>query len=150
MALDDARARARAAYPEIEIEDSVFAARAGELDDAHAPDLWLAIACSRGDAKALAIFEQKFLPEVARGVAAVDPSPTFADEVIQELRAKLLVAGADGEVRFARYDGRGPLVAWLRVIALRIALDMRRKDRPQVPIEDRLIADADPARSPEE
>src|SRR5262249_22207265 len=134
----------------IEIDDSEFIARAAQLDDAHAADLWLAIARSRGDAKALAIFEQQFLPQGARCVAAGDPSPAFADEGVQDLRAKLPVAGTGGEIRFARYDGRGPLVAWLRVIALRIALDMRRKDRRQVPIEDELIADADPARSPEE
>jgi RNA polymerase sigma-70 factor (ECF subfamily) len=58
------------------------------------------------------------------------------------LAEKLLVAGADGRVpAIADYGGRAPLSAWLRVAAIRAALNLRRGKANQVePDHDRELA----------
>src|SRR5439155_10618188 len=44
--------------------------------------------------------------------------------------------------------GTGPLAGWLRVVALRTAVDLKRKGWREVPVEDGLARFAAPARSP--
>jgi len=57
-----------------------------------------------------------------------DPSPGFVDEVRQSLREKLLVSRSGMPPRIAEYSGRGALANWVRVAALRAAVDLRRRD----------------------
>jgi RNA polymerase sigma-70 factor (ECF subfamily) len=124
---------ARAASKDVHVEDADFVAHVarslpaedprGALASLHAADLYLALACGRGDARAIAELERKFMSAVpdalTRMAGKVQP-----DDVVQTLRAKLLVS--DGERRILGYSGRGPLGGWIRVAALRIALDMIR------------------------
>jgi RNA polymerase sigma-70 factor (ECF subfamily) len=104
------------------------------LEKLHAEDLYLACACAHKDPRAMAIFEEKYNPEVPSYVGQIDRSPSFIDEVRQELRQKLFVP-AEGATRpkICEYTGKGPLGAWLRVVAVRIALNMRR--RPRLTVE---------------
>ena len=95
------------------------------LEATHTDDLYLAFACVAGDEAALRAFERAFLGEVSAFIASVDRSPAFADEVRQELRNKLF-ASLGGEPKIAEYTGRGALGGWVRVSALRIALNLRR------------------------
>lgn len=150
-ALQEALATARAAWPELAVEAPAFvgylAARVPEGEEpvsaaraVHAADLYLACACVAGDRVALARFDRDFLSRVDRFVAGVDSSPAFADEVRQRLRERLLVgapvrgaeegaaAGAVSPARMADYSGRGALAGWLRVAALRLALNLRRDE----------------------
>ena len=47
----------------------------------------------------------------------------------QRLRERLFV-GSDGEpARLASYSGRGPLGTWVRIAAIRLALNLRRSER---------------------
>jgi RNA polymerase sigma-70 factor (ECF subfamily) len=95
-------------------------------------DLYLAAACATGDPAALAALERGPLAEVGAFVAHIDRSPAFADEVRQLLRERLLVPapGAPGKPpKISEYAGRGPLGAWLRVAAVRAALNARRGTR---------------------
>jgi RNA polymerase sigma-70 factor (ECF subfamily) len=64
-------------------------------------------------------------------VARINSSPVFADEVRQALRQRLLI-GEGRAPRIAEYTGRGPLGAWVRVAAVRVALNLRtaNKERP--------------------
>ena len=53
--------------------------------------------------------------------------PDFAAEVAQTVRQKLLVSPAPGQPgKIAEYRGAGPLGGWIRVIAVRVALDLKR------------------------
>ncbi len=45
----------------------------------------------------------------------------------QALREKLFVGKGDSPPKIAEYDGRGALASWVRVIALRAAIDLRRR-----------------------
>jgi RNA polymerase sigma-70 factor (ECF subfamily) len=56
----------------------------------------------------------------------VDASPAFAADVCQKLRIRLLVRDGDIPPRIVRYTGEVPLSAWIRVIALRLALNAKR------------------------
>lgn len=148
-ALQEAVAAARAAWPELTMDAGAFvgylAARLPEGEEpvaavraVHAADLYLACACGAGDRVALARFDRDFLSPVDRYVAGVDSSPAFADEVWQRLRERLLVgapvrgagdnAAAVSPARMADYSGRGALAGWLRVAALRLALNLRRDE----------------------
>ena len=64
----------------------------------------------------------------------LDARPEFIDDVMQELRTKLLVPP---DPRILRYGGRGPLLAWIRVAASRIAIDSLRAVRDDVLREPR-------------
>jgi RNA polymerase sigma-70 factor (ECF subfamily) len=139
-ALQARDAAARAAWPEIPLEARAFAAHiadrlpeGSEASDAilglHAADLFLASACSIGIGTALAAFERVHLPRVAGLVRRIDPSPAFADDVTGAMREMLLVPLHGHRPRIAEYSGRGPLSGWLRVVAIRTALRLRRQQR---------------------
>jgi RNA polymerase sigma-70 factor (ECF subfamily) len=88
-------------------------------------DLYLAFGCLAGDKGALLAFEQAYLRDVGAFVASIDRSAAFADEVRQALRDKLFAADV-GQPKIAEYAGSGALGGWVRVAAMRIALNLRR------------------------
>ena len=75
---------------------------------------------------------------------------TVEDELRQEVRRKLLVASPDGAIKLVRYAGRGKLRGLVKVVAVRSALDLVRRERgrPAGPPED-LERLASPAENPE-
>ena len=124
--------RARAAWPELELDEDGFAAHVGRhLDGGDAAalfagDLWLAYGCSLGDGDAVAAFDREVLSRVGLLLGRMQPTPQLVDDVRQALREKLLVAAPGARPRIAEYAGRGPLQAWVRVAAVRAALDLLR------------------------
>jgi RNA polymerase sigma-70 factor (ECF subfamily) len=126
-------ARARAEWPHLAAHDTDLVAQVARrsaevaLDALHAGDLLLAVGCARGERGALEAYESRYLRAHALGaaLARIDSSPSFADEVRQVVREKILVAPAGREPRIAEYSGRGSLAAWTRVVAMRAALDLR-------------------------
>jgi len=95
----------------------------------HASHLYLACACARGLPSAIACLEAHFISRVPTYVAHLDPAGTLADEVAQDLRTRLLLSEGNAHGRIGDYSGRGDLAAWLRVVALRAALKLRRSQR---------------------
>jgi RNA polymerase sigma-70 factor (ECF subfamily) len=87
-------------------------------------DLYLACACARGVPGALETFERAYLAHVGRLVAHMDATASFADDVRQGLRERLLMSHGDVAPRISTYHGRGPLLSWLRVAASRVAFDL--------------------------
>ncbi len=95
------------------------------LDGLHTGDLYLACACARNQAQALAAFEQAYVTRVPAYLKRGNAPADFIHEVAQKLRKHLFLA--DGaEPRITAYSGLGPLGAWVRMTALRIALDLER------------------------
>jgi RNA polymerase sigma-70 factor (ECF subfamily) len=98
----------------------------GDLMEIHPADLYLAFACLSGDREALTIFEHDYVRDV-RFVPGHRGDGAPFDEIRQLVRERLLVQGPDGAPpKIASYRGRGPLGAWLRMCAVRIALDGHR------------------------
>jgi RNA polymerase sigma-70 factor (ECF subfamily) len=111
-----------------------FSLRAGGGDDSNAADLFIACACGDGDRAAIEALEERYLGPARGSLKRLDARPEFIDDVMQELRAKLLLPP---EPRILHYGGRGPLLAWIRVAASRIAIDSLRAVRDDVLREPR-------------
>lgn len=73
-----------------------------------------------GKAEAMAELERLLSREVTRVAAS---HQLAADELRQAVRERLLVGASP---RLAQYDGTGPLTAWLRAVASRVASNLVR------------------------
>ena len=124
---DRAFAAGQEAWPGVNLDRAAFAERMGELQvDPEAllrrpEDLYLATACIRRDPVALGLFERNFLASVTRQLGRVALGPAEQDELLQRLRVLLLVGQSP---KLQQYRGSGPLGAWVRVCALRLAIEM--------------------------
>jgi RNA polymerase sigma-70 factor (ECF subfamily) len=85
------------------------------------------------------------VPAIDRAIAHLAKDGVDRDEVLQRLRQKLFVGGA----KIREYSGRGPLAGWLRVAAVREALNLRRELRPGADVEEDEPLDLAPANDPE-
>jgi RNA polymerase sigma-70 factor (ECF subfamily) len=151
---------ARAAWPDVALDEAGFVQHLAERmpadGDAAAAlaavrpgDLLMAWACGRGDEQALALFERHFVAPVTAYLARSNPTPAQTDEVKQALRLRLLVADGGAPPRIARFDGQGPLGGFVRVVATRLAIDLRRAERPRGPADDEPLAFRAPGADPE-
>jgi RNA polymerase sigma-70 factor (ECF subfamily) len=90
-------------------------------------DIALALALANGDAAALEVFDTEVIPDVRGALVRFGRDGDFVDEALQRVRVKLLVG--DPTPRIAEYRGRGPLAAWIQIVAIREALMMQRATR---------------------
>jgi len=142
----------REKWPEVPLDDTTFVAHVAErlpaddparaLDELHGSDLFVACACANQLAPAIAALERDFLPRMTASVRRIDPSPDFVDEARQRLRERLLVGTPS---RIAEYSGAGPLEGWMRVAAMRVALNLQRENRRKADLRP----DPAPAHDPE-
>ncbi len=138
--LAEALRAARAVWPTVHVPDEAFAAylREREIDVASSQataDLYLACACARGDAAAVAVFEAHYLVGLIGTLVSHDFPSAVAEDAVQSVREKLLCATP----KIASYRGAGTLSGWVKVVAMREALQLLRKDRP-APAERQLAA----------
>ncbi len=94
-----------------------------------AVDLHLAFAARQGHAAAMGRFESAIMATLDRVIGRVDGSDAFIDEIKQRLRTKLFVSDGTTPAKIAHYTGQGELLAWVRVVAVREALDSVRAER---------------------
>lgn len=111
-------------------------------------DLALAEACARGDASAIAEFDRRFSPTIARALARIGVTDAAADEIRQTVLEKLLV-GRDGKgPSIASFEGRGPLGAWVRAVVVHAAISAKRREQREEhgsdSVLDGAMADDDP------
>jgi RNA polymerase sigma-70 factor (ECF subfamily) len=144
--------RGRAAWPDIAVSLTEFAAYIGErvgppgpggADDLaarvrklRAEDLYLACACARGDDRAIGEFEARFMGEVGRALRA---SASTVDETKQVLRRRFFVSEEGERPRIAEYSGRGDLKAWVRAAAVRAGWRVERKPKGQTDVESHVF-----------
>ncbi|HMF57053.1 MAG TPA: sigma-70 family RNA polymerase sigma factor [Pyrinomonadaceae bacterium] len=102
-------------------------------------DLYLALACSRGNEHAWWEFDQsyrRYIERVARHLASAD---TSAEEVIDSVYVELYgtrVVDGVRQSKFATYTGRGTLRGWLRTVVWHAVIDLHRASHDEVSIED--------------
>jgi RNA polymerase sigma-70 factor, ECF subfamily len=111
----------------------------------YAFDLLVSQRAARGDAAAIARIEQAHRAVIDATCRRFVSSDHGIDDLRQILREKLF-AGSPAAV--AQYDGRGRLGSWLRVMATRLFIDLRkRKDRGRevADLNDRAQQLPDPA-----
>jgi RNA polymerase sigma-70 factor (ECF subfamily) len=148
--LAGALARARAAWPGVELPAATYAAHLAamlsrpenserSLDDLHTDDLYLACACAAGNQAAIGACAARFGHEVRRGLGRLALAEDAIDEIEQRLRERLYVARPDRRPEIADYAGRGRLGAWMRVVAVRLALKSLRGSRREQPLEEEAL-----------
>jgi RNA polymerase sigma-70 factor (ECF subfamily) len=128
--------RAQQRWPDVEVPFEVYqhhvhalpdAARDDVLAKLHLEDLLLACACLRRDPAALRRFDHDVLVATEAALRGLDAADSFVDEVQQRLRTKLLAGDGSQAPRIAEYAGRGALVAWVTVAAVRTGLTLLRE-----------------------
>jgi RNA polymerase sigma-70 factor (ECF subfamily) len=124
-------ADARAAWPDIVVDEAAFVAALTEhaptpeaLAQLRAADMWLACAARAGHARAVRIVDG-YLTRIAPSLKATGLAAHELDEVMQLLRTRLVVDDGDRRAKLASYAGRGPLEHWLRIVAVRWAREWR-------------------------
>jgi RNA polymerase sigma-70 factor (ECF subfamily) len=139
--LDEAYALARASWPGVEVArdafDAFVRARAGEaLATARVDLLYLTCACAAGDPTALDTFARAYEPVIDAALARMANVVADPDEVKQRVRERLFVGQPEAPPRIGEYTGRGDLAGWVRAVAVRTALNLRRVHARETPRED--------------
>ena len=99
------------------------------LDALDAAELYIAIACARGDAAALGQFRARYFEPLVASLRRMGLGDAQLDEVWQMMCDRLLVRRGDELPRILRYAGRGELRGLVRVAATRMALNWVQRDR---------------------
>jgi RNA polymerase sigma-70 factor, ECF subfamily len=157
--LDRMVAEGRQAWPQLELSPEAFGAHvarcidaskplAAQLQQLRATDLYLACACGHRDSAAIAALERTYARQIQSALERMRNRHLLPDDFKQILRRKLFV-GEEGRIAaILRYSGQGSLGAWIRVTALRTALNLTRGSRSveqPLPTEEELFElDASP------
>jgi RNA polymerase sigma-70 factor, ECF subfamily len=94
------------------------------LED-RAGDVYLAAAAAGGSEDAVRVFDSQLLSELPRWLARLRLSGDVVEEVRQGMRSKLLVGPPP---KLMQYRASGTLGAWVRMVAVRMALDLCEAD----------------------
>jgi RNA polymerase sigma-70 factor, ECF subfamily len=146
-ALSDFTRRGREAWPDVPLEASTFVSYLGEraplstaplawLAEQRAADLFLACACCAGLPKALDAFERVFMSRMDAHLRGLRPKPELVTETKQELRTKLFVGVSGGPPKILQYAGEGALSGWVRIAAVRTALNLMNASNAGQPSPD--------------
>ena len=130
-------ARGRARWPRLDLSQSAWARHLGErvqprqgadvlssLLSLHAEDFYLACGCALEVTEAMVAFDQAYLSQLPVLLSQLRLSSSSVEEVGQVLRERLLVGHGGTPPKIAAYAGEGPLLAWLRTVAIRTALNL--------------------------
>jgi RNA polymerase sigma-70 factor (ECF subfamily) len=154
--------KGREAWPKVAIDPETFVAHLARhakkadcpeafVDTVHGSDLYLACGACRHDKAALAYFEEHFMTQVPLFIMRVRVGRDVVEDVQQKLRENLLLgrAAASGNAdelqpKIAEYSGRGALGGWLRMAAVRTALNHIRSPATSEPVREDLSFSTDP------
>ena len=108
----------------------------GELQDS---DLYLALACARGNEPAWWEFDRQYRSFIERWARHLVRSGSDADEVIDLVYTELFgTRSVDGvrQSKFRTYTGRGTLRGWLRTVMLHAVVDLYRGRKDEISLEE--------------
>lgn len=149
MSLDDVVAEAANVWPDVavdagEVKRAFEAKLAGEeppaISVANVVEVHLAIACARGDEKAIAAFDRAYLDVVPVALAGMKLTAATVEDVKSGVRDKLLLADGEKPPRILEYAGRGRLRGLVQVSASRMAIDRIRLEEREAELPARDIA----------
>ena len=145
--LEAAFASSRAAYPDFAVPEDEFLGYLAARLPTGVPvptalaavvitDLYFACAIARGDGAALRAFEIVQLASIDAAIAHLDGGSALVADVKTAVRDRVLAHGGKGKI--VEYHGRGSLQGWLRVVAVREALQLLRSRRREAPMPEDL------------
>lgn len=120
-----------------------------DRSDREGDDLFLARACAAGDSAALREFNATFMSKLPAYLHSIRASSELVEETRQRLLEKLFVGDEHRPPKITQYTGRGALDAWVRVAAIRTALNIleseagKRSAVHDEPVIDRVARGAD-------
>jgi len=106
-------------------------------------DLYLACAAGHGDMSAIELLIATLVKPCVAATCRNAESPAFADEMIQVLRQKLLVAAENEQPKILSFSGRAPLAAWIAVVVQRTVSTLRRSEGTREHFEKRAAIEAE-------
>lgn len=110
------------------------------IDEIHADDLCLIVACEKGDESAWGHLVASFDATVQSAARRISSNNEDAEDLASSIWAELygLRQDADGnkKSKLAYYSGRGSLGGWLRAVVGQLAVDQFRKQSKFVQLED--------------
>jgi RNA polymerase sigma-70 factor (ECF subfamily) len=101
-----------------------------------AGDLYLACACAEGTPAAVEALHRQYRAQVGAHLSGMRPGAAFVEDVAQAVLERLLVGVEGSPPRIVDYSGRGALGSWLRVVTVRLALDLRRRRSEELAHDD--------------
>ncbi len=120
---------ARSTWPGVDLSASDFAKHvkrhAASGVPAHLSDLYLACAVGQQNRIALEAFERHFMSHVGSYLVRVTVDKDLVAEVKQKLRQAVVIGETSGP-KILEYSGAGALGGWLRITAVRTALNLVR------------------------
>src|ERR1041384_7456457 len=141
-------AQGRDAWPQLDVDLAAFSQSVegrlapDEVARLHAGDLYLSVACARGDTRALALVDEQYIATLVSALPGYIQR-AVADDVIQLVRLRFLIGEEGRPPRIGDFDGTARLATWLRVAAIRIAISLHRKVHRETMIDDvGAVADA--------
>lgn len=109
------------------------------VTELQAADLYLGLACLRGDEQAWWEFDRQHRGFIESWTRRLVRGGGDADEVMDVVYVELFgtkVTDSLRQSKFRTYTGRGTLRGWLRTIVLHVAVDMYRASKVEIPLED--------------
>jgi RNA polymerase sigma-70 factor, ECF subfamily len=110
------------------------------VDEIRADDLFLIMACERGDERAWEELVAGFDPAVKSAARKMTSNAEDAEDLAGSIWAELYGLRQDAEgnkkSKLAYYSGRGSLAGWLRAVVSQLAIDEHRKQSRLVQIEE--------------
>jgi RNA polymerase sigma-70 factor (ECF subfamily) len=142
---------ARQTWPGVALEDDTFWAFLARrmppdrdvlevLEELKSADLYLACACLNGDDQAARAFEKEFFPVLDRALSGICGRTGQVDDVKQSVYQKVFVGEEGRDAAIHKYDGVGDLRAWVRVTAVRMALNLKRDGKRERPLSPEILA----------
>lgn len=133
------------AWPAIALSDEAFGEYLGERlsgdgADLPAADLYIACACLERNEAAAAALSSHYAPKIRAALHRVGFGPESA-ELCHEVLASALAGDGEHPPGLAAYTGRGSLVAWLQIVAVRTARKRYRKRRREHSVDDEALFD---------
>lgn len=109
------------------------------LEALKSADLYLACACLEGNDKGSRAFEEAYFPVLNRALAGICGRTGQVDDVKQSVYQKVFSGEGGRPPAIHKYDGVGDLRAWVRVTAVRMALNLKRDTKRERPLSPDIL-----------
>jgi RNA polymerase sigma-70 factor, ECF subfamily len=104
-------------------------------------DFYLACAAGDGNHEAVRIIEERFIARLPARIRRLGSAADKVNDVLQTVRERLFAGDAP---RIRAYNGAGPLEQWIKVVAIRTAIDLHRTDQAVPRLEGAWLETLDP------
>lgn len=103
------------------------------------PELLLCAACLARSREALEVLDTGYLRPLSSALARLGLTGAEVEDALQRTRQALLLSSEATPPALSRYQGRGPLRVYVRVVAMRVARKVRERERGEVEADEPLL-----------